>query len=115
MLSAPQAASAAGKASAKAAGVVIDDAAVTPRYVTGLSPKRELPIIWKITKGSLRNKLLIILPVALLLSQFLPWLLTPILMAGGTFLCYEGAEKIWEKLSGHEEEHQPAAIEGGDH
>ena len=95
-------AGAAGRAGAKAAGVVVDDAAVTPRYVQGLRPERELSIIWRIAKGSLRNKLLIILPVALLLSQFAPWLLTPILMLGGLYLCYEGAEKIWEKLSGHE-------------
>ena len=92
----------AGRASIKAAGVVVDDAAVTPRYVQGLKPERELSIIWRIAKGSLRNKLLIILPVALLLSQFAPFLLTPILMIGGTYLCYEGAEKIWEKFSGHE-------------
>ncbi|WP_067436927.1 DUF808 domain-containing protein [Nocardioides jensenii] len=93
---------AAGRASAKAAGVVVDDTAVTPQYVSGVAAKRELPIIKKIAIGSIKNKLLIILPLALLLSQFLPWLLTPILMCGGTFLCYEGAEKIWEKLSGHE-------------
>ena len=92
----------AGRASVKAAGVVVDDAAVTPRYVQGLKPERELSIIWRIAKGSLRNKLLIILPVALLLSQFAPFLLTPILMVGGTYLCYEGAEKLWEKFSGHE-------------
>ncbi len=92
----------AGRASIKAAGVVVDDAAVTPRYVQGLKPERELSIIWRIAKGSLRNKLLIILPVALLLSQFAPFLLTPILMVGGTYLCYEGAEKLWEKFSGHE-------------
>ena len=91
----------AGRASVKAAGVVVDDAAVTPRYVQGLKPERELSIIWRIAKGSLRNKLLIILPVALLLSQFAPFLLTPILMVGGTYLCYEGAEKLWEKFSGH--------------
>ena len=95
-------AGAAGRAGAKAAGVVVDDAAVTPRYVQGLKPERELSIIRRIATGSLRNKLLIILPVALVLSQFAPWLLTPILMLGGTYLCYEGAEKIWEKLSGHE-------------
>ena len=94
-------AGAAGRASTKAAGVVVDDAAVTPRYVHGLKPERELSIIWRIAKGSLRNKLLIILPIALLLSQFAPWLLTPILMLGGAYLCYEGAEKIWEKLAGH--------------
>ena len=91
---------AAGKAGTKAAGVVIDDAAVTPSYVTGLSPARELPIIWQIAKGSLKNKLVILLPAALLLSEFLPWLITPLLMLGGAFLCYEGAEKVIEKLGG---------------
>jgi uncharacterized protein len=103
---------AAGRASAKAAGVVIDDTAVTPRYVHGFSPDRELPVIRKIAVGSLRNKLLIILPAALLLSQFLPWLLTPILMCGGTYLCYEGAEKLWEKFGGHGH-HEPAPVVGG--
>ena len=92
---------AAGRASAKAAGVVIDDTAVTPRYVRGLAAKRELPIIRKIATGSIRNKLLFILPVILLLSQFLPWLLTPLLMVGGLYLSYEGAEKLWEWVSGH--------------
>jgi len=91
---------AAGRASAKAAGVVIDDTAVTPRYVQGVTPQRELPIIWRIAKGSLRNKLLFILPGALLLSQLLPWLLTPILMVGGTYLAFEGAEKLWEAVTG---------------
>ncbi|MXP46405.1 DUF808 family protein [Altererythrobacter luteolus] len=91
---------AASKAGTKAAGVVIDDAAVTPSYVTGLSPARELPIIWSITKGSFRNKLLILLPGALLLSEFLPWAIIPILMLGGAYLCYEGAEKVIEKLGG---------------
>jgi predicted DNA repair protein MutK len=90
---------AAGRASTKAAGVVIDDTAVTPQYVRGLAAERELPIIRRIAKGSLRNKLLIILPVALLLSQFLPWLLTPVLMLGGAYLCYEAAEKIWHALT----------------
>jgi predicted DNA repair protein MutK len=91
---------AAAKAGSKAAGVVIDDAAVTPSYVTEFTPDRELPIIWQITKGSLRNKLLILLPAALLLSQYLPWAITPLLMLGGLFLCYEGAEKVMEKLGG---------------
>ena len=89
---------AAGKAGSKTAGVVIDDAAVTPSYVTGLSPARELPIIWKITKGSLKNKLLFLLPGALILSEFLPRAIIWLLMLGGAFLCYEGAEKVLEKL-----------------
>lgn len=93
-----------GKASAKAVGVVVDDTAVTPRYVEGLSAQRELPIIKKIAAGSLRNKLLLILPIALILSQFAEWALTPILMLGGTYLSFEGAEKIWEALAGHHEE-----------
>ncbi len=91
---------AASKAGSKAAGVVIDDAAVTPSYVTGFTPDRELPIIYAITKGSLVNKLLILLPAALLLSAFLPWAITPILMLGGLYLSYEGAEKVLEKLGG---------------
>lgn len=89
---------AAAKAGTKAAGVVIDDAAVTPSYVTEFTPDRELPIIWQIAKGSLRNKLLILLPAALALSVFLPQAITPILMLGGLFLCFEGAEKVMEKL-----------------
>ena len=97
-------AAAAGKASSKAAGVVIDDTAVTPQYVTGFTPDRELPIIWRIAKGSLFNKIVIILPVALLLSFFLPQAITPLLMAGGAFLCFEGAEKVLEKLMPHEQE-----------
>ncbi|WPR65298.1 DUF808 domain-containing protein [Glutamicibacter protophormiae] len=88
----------AAKASTKAMGVVIDDAAVTPQYVAGISPKRELPIIWKIAVGSIRNKLLFILPAILLLSAFLPWALTPILMVGGAYLVFEGAEKILEAI-----------------
>jgi predicted DNA repair protein MutK len=91
---------AAGKAGVKAAGVVIDDTAVTPRYVTGLAPDRELPIIAKITVGSLRNKLLIILPVALLLAAFAPWAITPLLMLGGSYLAFEATEKIIEVVTG---------------
>ncbi len=94
---------AAAKAGTKAAGVVVDDAAVTPRYLTGFDPARELPVIWRIAKGSLRNKLLFILPIALLLSAFLPWLITPILMVGGAYLCYEGAEKALHALRPHDE------------
>jgi predicted DNA repair protein MutK len=105
----------AGRAGVKAAGVIVDDAAVTPRYVQGFKPNRELPVIKKIAFGSLRNKLLFILPAALLLSELLPWLLTPILMVGGTYLCYEGAEKLWELVSPHEHGHgedAPAAEVG---
>ncbi|MGY1701645.1 DUF808 domain-containing protein [Geodermatophilus sp. SYSU D00766] len=99
---------AAGRAGVKAAGVVVDDTAVTPQYVRGLSAEREIPIIRRIAVGSLRNKLLIILPAILLLSEFLPWLLTPILMVGGAYLCYEGAEKIWHRLRGGHDDHATA-------
>ncbi len=107
---------AAGRASVKAAGVVVDDTAVTPRYVHGFTPDRELPIVRRIAVGSLRNKMLFILPAALLLSQFLPWLLTPILMIGGTYLCFEGAEKIYELVTGHgnHKADQPAGAIGPD-
>ncbi len=91
---------AAMKAGVKSAGVVVDDTAVTPTYVTEFTPDRELPVIWKIAKGSLKNKLLILLPAALLLSALLPWAITPVLMLGGAYLCYEGAEKVIEKLGG---------------
>jgi predicted DNA repair protein MutK len=94
---------AAAKAGTKAAGVVVDDAAVTPQYVTDFTPDRELPVIWRIAKGSLFNKFVILLPIGLILSAFLPWAITPILMAGGAFLCFEGAEKIIHKLS-HEQD-----------
>lgn len=92
---------AAAKAGSKSLGVVVDDTAVTPRYVHGLSPARELPIIKKIALGSLRNKLLFILPAALLLSQFAPWIVPIVLLAGGVYLAYEGAEKVFEAVSGH--------------
>ncbi|MCP9483130.1 DUF808 domain-containing protein [Shimia sp. CNT1-13L.2] len=88
----------AAKASAKAAGAVIDDAAVTPKYVQGFEAKRELPIIWKIARGSIKNKLLILLPAALILANFAPWLIAPLLMLGGAYLCFEGAEKIAHAL-----------------
>ena len=103
---------AAGRAGTKAVGVVIDDTAVTPRYVTGLLPERELPIIAKITVGSLRNKLLIILPVALLLSAFAPFLIPPVLMLGGSYLAFEATEKILEKITGdHHDECELLAAE----
>ncbi len=92
------AAAQAGKAGAKAAGIVIDDAAVTPRYVTGLAAKRELPIIGRIALGSLKNKLLFLLPAALILSKFAPWAITPILMVGGLYLAFEGYEKVHHML-----------------
>lgn len=91
----------AAKAGAKAAGVVIDDTAVTPGYVIGFEPKRELPIVGKIAAGSLRNKLMILLPVALVLSYFVPWMITPLLMLGGAYLCYEGVEKVLEAVKPH--------------
>ena len=102
----------AGRASMKAAGVIVDDAAVTPRYVQGFRPERELPMIKRIAVGSLRNKLLFILPAALVLSELLPWLLTPILMVGGAYLCYEGAEKLWEYVAPHSSEAEEAAAHG---
>jgi len=111
----------AAKAGAKSAGVVIDDAAVTPRYVVGLSPAREIPIVAKIALGSLRNKLVVLLPIALVLAAFAPWGVTPLLMLGGAYLCYEGAEKVVEALfphaahehdlDGHAEAMDPLALE----
>lgn len=101
------------KAGAKAAGVVIDDTAVTPQYLEGVTPNRELPIVKKIAIGSIRNKLLFILPVILILSEFVPWVLTPVLMLGGTYLCFEGAEKVYEKFRGnHAEKAEPAVAQG---
>jgi len=94
-------ASQAARAGVKAAGVVIDDTAVTPGYVIGFAAKRELPIVGRIAAGSLRNKLLILLPVALALSYFLPWTITPLLMIGGAYLCYEGVEKLLEAVMPH--------------
>ncbi|MBR6458731.1 MAG: DUF808 domain-containing protein [Actinomycetaceae bacterium] len=104
-------AAAATKASSRAVAVVVDDTAVTPQYVQGLNPKRELPIIAKIAKGSLRNKA-IILVLALIMSEFAPWALSPLLMIGGAYLCFEGAEKIWARLL--HLEHEEAAVEQGE-
>ncbi|MDX5359277.1 MAG: DUF808 domain-containing protein [Rhodobacterales bacterium] len=100
-------AGAAAKAGAKAAGVVIDDAAVTPKYVHGFEAKRELPIIGRIALGSLRNKLIVLLPAALLLNAFAPWIITPLLMLGGAYLCFEGAEKVLHAVLPH----PPHAVE----
>ncbi len=88
----------AAKAGAKAAGALIDDAAVTPKYVHGFKAERELPIVGRIAWGSIKNKLLILLPIGLLLTSFAPWLIPPLLMLGGSYLCFEGAEKIWHWL-----------------
>jgi predicted DNA repair protein MutK len=90
---------AAGQAGTKAVGVVVDDAAVTPAYAMGFTPDRELPIVWKIALGSLRNKFLFLLPGALLLSAFASWAVTPILMLGGAYLCFEATEKIIEAIA----------------
>jgi predicted DNA repair protein MutK len=95
-------AGAAGKAGTKAVGVVVDDAAVTPGYAMGFTPERELPIVWKIAVGSFRNKLLFLLPGALILSAFAPWAVTPILMCGGAYLAFEATEKIIEVFVEHE-------------
>ncbi len=97
-------AAAAAKAGAKAAGVVIDDAAVTPKYVHGFEADRELPIIWRIARGSLKNKLIILLPGLLALQYFAPWAITPLLMLGGAYLCFEGAEKLVHVLAPHADE-----------
>jgi len=89
------------KAGIKAAGAVIDDTAVTPNYVTGFAADRELPIVGRIAAGSVRNKLLILLPLALILSFVAPWLITPLLALGGAYLCFEGAEKVFEAVFPH--------------
>jgi predicted DNA repair protein MutK len=103
----------AAKAGSKAAGVVIDDAAVTPKYVTGFDPARELPIIWRIARGSLINKLVFLLPAALVLSAFASWAIPPLLIAGGLYLCFEGAEKIAQATGLHHPQ-EKTSLESGD-
>jgi predicted DNA repair protein MutK len=89
------------KTTGKVSGIVIDDTAVTPKYVVGLDPSRELSIIYQIAKKSLINKLFILTPAALLLGYFAPWAITPILMLGGAYLCFEGYEKVHSMFSKH--------------
>ncbi|WP_332774142.1 DUF808 domain-containing protein [Phenylobacterium sp.] len=98
---------AAGKAGSKAVGVVVDDTAVTPGYAMGFTPDRELPIVWKIALGSLRNKFFFLLPGALVLSAFAPWGVTPLLMMGGAYLCFEATEKIIEAFTHHDPVDEP--------
>ena len=98
------------KTTGKVSGIVIDDTAVTPKYVVGLDPSREISIIYQIAKKSLINKLLILSPAALLLGYFAPWAITPILMLGGAYLCFEGYEKVHSMFSKHHDVH----VESGD-
>lgn len=100
------------KAGSKAAGAVIDDAAVTPKYVHGFDASRELPIIWRIARGSIFNKLVFLLPAGMALSTFAPWSLPPLLMLGGAYLCFEGAEKIAHALFHHQDTHTEAYTSG---
>ena len=92
------------KSTGKVSGIVIDDAAVTPKYVVGLDPKRELAIIWNIAKRSLFNKVVLLAPLALILGWFLPWIIQPLLMVGGAYLCFEGYEKVHTIFAGHGQE-----------
>lgn len=102
------------KAGTKAAGAVIDDTAVTPKYVHGFDAEREIPIVWRIAKGSIFNKVVILLPAALILSQFAPWAITPLLMFGGAYLCFEGAEKVWHAIHPHDAQDDYQGEETGD-
>ncbi|WP_438956125.1 DUF808 domain-containing protein [Cognatiyoonia sp.] len=107
-------ASMAAKAGSKTAGIIIDDAAVTPKYVEGLDASRELSIIWKITRASFFNKLVILLPSLLLLNVYAPWSVTYLLMLGGSYLCFEGAEKVFHALFPHGDKHVEKDMDIGD-
>ncbi|GJL66827.1 MAG: hypothetical protein NPIRA05_17980 [Nitrospirales bacterium] len=100
----------AAKAGSKTAGVVIDDAAVTPKYVTGLPAAREIPIVAQIARASLFNKLVILLPVLVMLHVFAPWMIAPLLILGGAYLCFEGAEKTWHALTYHKDKGPQEAV-----
>ncbi len=106
------------KAGAKAAGAVIDDAAVAPKYVHGFAASRELPIIWRIAKGSMFNKLVFLLPAGLALNAFAPWMISPLLLLGGAYLCFEGAEKVAHVMglvSHHSEDHAEEVVDDPAH
>ena len=92
-------------AAKKTAGVLGDDLALNAQQVSGVSAEREIPVVWAVAKGSFKNKLILV-PAALLISAFIPWLIMPLLVIGGLFLCFEGAEKILEKLFPHAHHHE---------
>lgn len=104
----------AAKVSTKTAAILVDDAAVTPKYVSGLSASRELPIIWRIAMGSFRNKLIVLLPGLLALREFLPQAITPLLMIGGLYLCFEGAEKVVHWIMPHGDAKIEEDLDAGD-
>ncbi|MCQ9072518.1 DUF808 domain-containing protein [Vibrio harveyi] len=92
-------------AAKKTAGVLGDDLALNAQQVSGVASEREIPVVWAVAKGSFKNKLILV-PSALLISAFIPWLIMPLLLIGGLFLCFEGAEKILEKLFPHAHQHE---------
>ena len=96
-------------AAKKTAGVLGDDLALNAQQVTGIAAQRELPVVWAVARGSLINKSILV-PAALLISAFAPWLITPMLMLGGSFLCYEGFEKIWHKLHAKNDDMHAQAV-----
>ena len=92
-------------AAKKTTGVLGDDLALNAQQVSGVASEREIPVVWAVAKGSFKNKLILV-PSALLISAFIPWLIMPLLLIGGLFLCFEGAEKILEKLFPHSHQHE---------